>query len=135
MDLSAMTTCTYYCKNDLVHPLTHSSDRYVVGDRFHDGKKSGHKKETCKYHHIDNCFELKTYKSVLSEVINSKIKSTRLQSSSQQNLFHYFSYNRLMDYWHNRVIVDKQFNSMLKTKKDNEIIARDYLHRFIYQSS
>ncbi len=60
----------YYCKTDLVHPLTHSSDRYVVGDRFHDGKKSGHKKETCKYHHIDNCFELKTYKSVLSEVIN-----------------------------------------------------------------
>ncbi len=47
-----------------------------------------------------NCFELKTYKSVLSEVIYSKIKSTRLQSSSQQNLFHYFSYNRLMDYWH-----------------------------------
>ncbi len=39
----------YYCKTDLVHPLMYSSDRYVVGDRFHDGKKSGHKKETCKY--------------------------------------------------------------------------------------
>lgn len=96
-----------YCRINLTHPLSCTTNRYIVGDRFHDGPKtSGHKKETCKFHHIDNCAELKEYKSVLSEVINSKIKTKRLQSSSQQNLVHYFTYNRLMDYWHNRKIVD-----------------------------
>lgn len=74
-----------YCHRNLVHPLSRTTNRYVVGDRFHDGHKSGHKKDTCKFHHIDNCEEMKTYKSVLSEAINAKIKITRLQSSSQQN--------------------------------------------------
>jgi len=57
------------------------------------------------------CPELLQYKSVTSEVINSKIKSTRLQSSSQQNIYHYFFYNRLMDYWHMK-IVNKQLGKM-----------------------
>lgn len=115
-----------------MHPLTYTSDRYVVGDRFHDGKTSGHKKETCKYHNIDLCPELKPYQSVTSEVINSKIKSTRLQSSNQQNLVHYFIYNRLMDYWHNRTIVDKQYTAMMARMQPGESIIRDKLHRFVY---
>ena len=116
-----------------MHPLSHTTDRYIVGDRFHDGiKTSGHKKETCKFHRIDLCCELKSYKSVLSEVINAKIKTTRLQSSCQQNLVHYFTYNRLMDYWHNRQIVDKQFRAMGAKRKPDETIIRDHLHRFIY---
>ena len=33
-----------YTKMNLIHPLTFTRDRYVVGDRFHDGvKTSGHK--------------------------------------------------------------------------------------------
>ena len=67
---------------------------YVVDDRFHDGPiTSGHKKDTCKYHHMDLCPQLMNYilyKSMTSEVINSKIKSLRLQSSNQQNVFHYY---------------------------------------------
>ena len=122
-----------YTKMNLIHPLTFTTDRYVVGDRFHDGvKTSGHKKDTCKYHHMDLCPELSQYKSVTSEVINSKIKSTRLQSSSQQNTIHYFIYNRLMDYWHNRNIVDKQYRTMLLKIHPGETVIRDHLHRFIY---
>lgn len=124
---------THYSRINLMHPLTLTTDRYIVGDRFHDSiKTSGHKKDTCKFHHIDNCSELKEYKSVLSEVINAKIKSTRLQSSCQQNLIHYFAYNRLMDYWHNRKIVDKQFRNMFMKRKSGETVNRDHLHRFIY---
>ena len=71
--------------------MNYLNRRYIVGDRFHDGPStSGHKKSTCKYHHMDICPQLTTYKSVTSEVINSKIKSLRLQSSNQQNIFHYF---------------------------------------------
>ena len=116
-----------------MHPLTLTTNRYIVGDRFHDSiKTSGHKKETCKFHHIDLCPELREYKSVTSEVINSKIKSTRLQSSNQQNLAHYFIYNRLMDYWHNRNIVDKQYKAMASNMCPGETIIRDHSHRFVY---
>jgi len=97
----------------MVHPLTNTTDRYVVGDRFHDGRKvSGHKKNTCKFHNMRLCPELTQFQSVLSEVINSKIKTIRLQSSSQQNIQHYFFYNRLMDHWHNIEIVQKQLCQM-----------------------
>ena len=79
--------------------LTNAVDRYIVGDRFHDGPKtSGHKKAT---YNIDLCPELVSFQSITSEVLKSKIKSTRLQSSNQQNLHHYFFYNRLMDCWSN----------------------------------
>ena len=83
----------------MIHLLTNAADRYIVGDRFHDGPKtSGHKKSTCRYHNIDLCPELISFQSITSEVLNSKIKSTRFQSSNQQNLHHYFFYNRLMDH-------------------------------------
>ena len=117
-----------YTKMNLMHPLTCTTDRYIVGDRFHDGiKTSGDKKDTCKYHHMDLCPELKQYKSVTSEVINSKIKSVRYQSSSQQNIVHYILYNRLMDYWHNRNIIDKQYQTMLLHAHPGETVTRDEL--------
>lgn len=118
----------------LVHPLTQTVNRYVVGDRFHDGpKKSGHKKPTCKFHNMRLCPELTPFQSVTSEVINSKIKSTRLQSSCQQNMYHYFFYNRLMDYWHNMDIVNEQYRKMAAQAKSGETVVRDCLHRFIYK--
>ena len=120
----------------MVHPLTETFDRYIVGDRFHDSPKtSGHKRETCKFHNMKLCPELLRFQSVTSEVINSRIKSVRLKSSSQQNLTHYFFYNRLMDHWHNIAIVSKQLKHMQSKAKDGEIIVRDKLHRFVYACS
>jgi len=120
----------------VVHPLTETVDRYVVGDRFHDGyNKSGHKKATCKFHNMRLCPELTPFQSVTSEVINSKIKSTRLKSSCQQNMYHYFFYNRLMDYWHNVDIVTTQYKEMQAKAKLGEKVVRDSLHRFIYTPS
>ena len=118
------------------HPLTETTRRYVVGDRFHDGPSgTGHKRDTCKFHNMRLCPELLQYQSVTSEVINTKIKSTRLQSSSQQNIYHYFFYNRLMDYWHNMKIVNKQLGKMACKARPGEVVARDRLHRFIYVCS
>ena len=121
-----------YSKN-LTHPITRTTDKYIVGDRFHDSIKSGHKKSTCKFHNIDLCPELKQFQSVTSEVINSRIKSIQLKSSSQQNIHHYLLYNRLMDYWHNTSIIHKQYLRMLSNCRDDEIIVRDSLHRFVYK--
>ena len=120
----------------MVHPLTQTVGRYVVGDRFHDGPKtSGHKRDTCRFHNMKWCPELLNFQSVTSEVINSRIKTTRLKSSSQQNLTHYFFYNRLMDHWHNISIVSKQLQHMQAKAKDGEVIVRDKLHRFVYVCS
>ena len=119
--------------HSMIHPLTNAVDCYIVGDRFHDGPKtSGHKKATCKFHHIDLCPELVSVQTITSEVLNSKIKSTRLQSSNQQNLHHYFYYNRLMDYWNNLQIVNKQWLQMQRKAKPGEAIARDKFLRFCY---
>ena len=118
---------------NMTHPVTRRVDHYIVGDRFHE-KSGGHKKSTCKYHNVDLCPELRSYQTVTSEVINSKIKSTRLQSSNQQNLLHHFLYNRLMDYWHNRYIVDKQRNGFQKHAKIGEKVVRDVYYRFVYSS-
>ena len=109
--------------------------RYVVGDRFHDGPKTLGHKDTCKYHNMNLCPQLTTYKSVTSEVINSKIKSTRLQSSNQQNIVHYFIYNRLMDYFHNTSIIKKQYHTMQSKAQQGETVTRDYLYRFVYTKS
>ena len=121
-----------YSKN-LTHPITKTAEKYIVGDRFHDSIKSGHKKPTCKFHNIDLCPELKRFQSVTSEVINSRIKSIQLKSSSQQNIHHYLIYNRLMDYWHNTSIIHKQYLQMLSNCEENEIIVRDSLYRFVYK--
>ena len=116
-----------------IHPITGTTEKYIVGDRFHDSIKSGHKKPKCKYHNIDLCPELKPFQSVTSEVINGHIKSIQLKSSSQQNIRHFFIYNRLMDYWHNRTIIQKQFTQMTLQCKENEYVTRDHLHRFVYR--
>ena len=123
-----------YCSH-MVHPLTHTVDRYVVGDRFHDGGKvTGHKKPTCRFHYMRLFPELTQFQSVQSEVINAKIKMVRLQSSSQQNVQHYFFYNRLMDHWHNAEIVQKQFYQMQSKVQPGEVVVRDSLYRFVYTS-
>ena len=100
------------------HPITSSANYYIIGDRFHDSVKSGHKKAKCKFHNIDLCPELTSYQSVTSEIINGKIKSTQLRSSSQQNIRYY---NHLMDYWHNKHIVQKQLIELQKKCKPNEM--------------
>ena len=124
-----------HCRQ-ILHPLTQTTDRYIVGDRFHDGPlTSGHKKPTCKFQNMRLCPEVTQYQSVVSEVINSKIKTVRLQSSSQQNMQHYFFYNRLIDYWHNKTIIQKQLQQMKVKLQQGEIIVRDRLHRFVYACS
>lgn len=122
----------YYTHNYL-HPITATTQKFIVGDRFHDSVKSGHKKITCKFHNIDLCPELKSFQSITSEVINSRIKSVQLKSSSQQNLRHYFIYNRLMDYWRNITIVQKQYQQMALRCTEGEYKTRDPLHRFIFK--
>ena len=122
-----------YAMDHYLHPITGTVQKFIVGDRFHDSVKSGHKKYTCKFHNIDLCPELKPFQSITSEVINSRIKSVQLKSSSQQNLQHYLIYNRLMDYWHNIAIVKKQYQQMASRCTETEYVTRDCLHRFIYK--
>ena len=38
-----------------------------------------------------------------------------------------------MDYWHNRRIVETQLKTMQSNGKENKIVTRDHLYRFIYK--
>ena len=102
-----------YCKQGL-RSLTQTTDRYIVGDRFHDGPQtSGHKKTphasfiTCnfarKWHSINQWCQL-----------NSNIK---IAVEFPANVQHYmYFYNWLMDYWHNKNIIQKQLHQMNSNK-------------------
>ena len=115
-----------YCRS-MIHPFTNTVDRYIVGDRFHDGPKtSGHKKATCKYHNIDLCPELVSFQSITSEVLNSKIKSTRLQSS---NHHHYFFFSWIIGATC-RLFTSNGCRCM--RAKPGETVAREVFHRFCY---
>ena len=73
------------------------------------------------------CPELTQFQS---GIINSKIKSTRLQSSSQQNVYHYIL---LMDDWHNlKIDQSMQLAQMKAGMKLSETVAEDELYRFVY---
>lgn len=69
-----------------------------------------------------------------SSIQRSKVRGY-MQSSSQQNIYHYFCYNRLMDYWHNVNIVNKQLGKMVSKARSGEVVTRDRFYRFIYVCS
>lgn len=72
------------------------------------------------------CPQLTTYRSVTSEV-NSKIRATRLQSSNQQNSYHYSylqqTYGLLPQ--HGNAIVQKQCQIMASRAQYGEEVTRD----------
>ena len=99
--------------------LSHNKPyRYIVEDRFHDGPKaSGHKRYL-----YDLCPQLTTYKSVTSEVINSK-----MQQSTKQYLLFYTT-----DLWTTFTAQLLQPNNFTVWYPRREVI-RDNLHRFVYE--
>lgn len=104
-------------KNDLNNfedPKTRSTEKYFCGDRFHD-IKFPHKSELCRYHDINLVPELKAARTSEQENINSRRNRLRLRSACTQNLGTHLFYNGvIMDRAHNRAVVEKQAEGLLK---------------------
>lgn len=111
------------------HPLTNSSDRYVLGDRFHSSSNP-HKSPLCQFHDINLCAQANSITTSVQECQNNSKNVRRLRSSCQQNFGTHIFFNYLMDYYQNEQIVQSQKINLCKDKKDNEVLVRDELLRF-----
>jgi len=115
----------------LQHPLTQSTQQYVVGDWFHTSANP-HKSQLCEFHNINLCLQRDTIKTSYQECQNNSKNLKRLRSATMQSFPVYFVYNFLMDFYHNEEIVDRQRKHLLSSSLTNsQALRRDELHRFI----
>jgi len=115
---------------ELEHPLTRSTDRYVMGDRFHTATEP-HKSPLCEFHNLQHCNQAFTIKTSYQESENNRKNFLRLRSSTMQSFPVHFLYNYLMDFYHNENIVSSQKLKIEKTLDANQFLSRDIYHRFI----
>lgn len=116
--------------NPLQHPLTGSTRRYVVGDRFHT-TTNPHKSNLCAYHDINLCLQSDTIKTSYQECQNNSKNIKRLRCSTMQSFPVHFLYNFLIDFYHNENIVEKQRKQLSLTLKEGQVLQRDKFLRFV----
>ena len=114
-------------RQDMVHPISGKSRRFVLGDRFHTGTNP-HKSPLCRYHDIEKCAQSNALKTSYQESENSRKNNKRLRSSCMQSFHVHFFYNFLMDFYQNESIIKKQRNKLKGLK-----VTRDEYHRFVIQ--
>lgn len=114
----------------LQHPLTQSTQQYVVGDRFHTSANP-HKSQLCEFHNINLCLQRDTIKTSYQECQNNSKNLKRLRSATMQSFPVHFVYNFLMDFYHNEEIVDRQRKRLSLSLKGGQELRRDEHHRFI----
>ena len=111
------------------HPVTGTSDRYVLGDRFH-ASNNPHKSPLCQFHDINLCAQANTIKTSIQECQNNSKNVRRLRSTCQQNFAKHIFYNYLINFYQNEQIVKRQQINLCNDKKDTEVLVRDELLRF-----
>ena len=79
---------------NLEHPVSGSSRRFVLGDRFHNTSKP-HKSPLCLFHDIDLCMQSNTIKTSYQELENNHKNMKRLRSSTLQGFGLHFCFNYL----------------------------------------
>lgn len=114
----------------LQHPLTQSTQQYVVGHRFHTSANP-HKSQLCEFHNINLCLQRDTIKTSYQECQNNSKNLKRLRSATMQSFPVHFVHNFLMDFFHNEEIVDRQRKNLLSTLTESQELRRDGHHRFI----
>lgn len=117
-----------------IHPVTGSSRRYVLVDRFHSATNP-HKSPLCVFHDINLCLQGKSLKTSYQEAENNRKNRRRLQSSCVQGFGTHFFYNFLMDFYQNELIIEKQVQNLEKTMPEGYSIKRDKYMRLVYQAN
>lgn len=115
-----------------VHPLTGTSRRYVLGDRFHNANNP-HKSPLCLYHNIDLLAQSNSIKTSYQESENNRKNVRRLRSSCMQNFSTHFFYNYLMDFYQNEEIVKKQRALVSQNIQPGQKISRNIYMQFVVE--
>lgn len=114
-------------QQDMIHPISGKSRRFVLGDRFHTATNP-HKSPLCRYHDIEKCAQSNAVKTSYQESENSRKNNKRLRSSCMQSFHVHYFYNFLMDFYQNESIIKKQRNALKGLN-----ITRDEYFRFVIQ--
>ncbi|XP_028418895.1 HMG domain-containing protein 3-like [Dendronephthya gigantea] len=135
-----MLTTAEYRKSDndmiqvedgsMIHPLTGTSRRYVLGDRFHTASNP-HKSPLCEYHNINLLSQSNTIKTSYQESENNRKNVRRLRSSTMQNFSTHYFYNFLMDFYQNEEIVKKQHDVASRQLKPGQMLCRNSYMQFV----
>lgn len=113
------------------HPITGSTRRYVLGDRFH-AATNPHKSPLCRFHDLNLCLQANALKTSYQEAENNRKNMKRLQSSCVQGFGTHFFYNFLMDFYQNEKIVTKQLETLRDRFPNMFNVVRDKYMRFVY---
>lgn len=113
------------------HPITGSTRRYVLGERFH-AATNPHKSPLCRFHDLNLCLQANALKTSYQEAENNRNNMKRLQSSCVQGFGTHFFYNFLMDFYQNEKIVTKQLETLRDRFPNTFNVVRDKYMRFVY---
>ncbi len=113
-----------------VHPVSGTTDRYILGDRFHSSSNP-HKSPLCAYHDINNCAQANCVTTSVQESQNNRKNVRRLRSTCHQSFETHILFNYLMDFYQNEQIVKAQERNISKLLKPDQKLVRDHMLRFV----
>ncbi|EMP24691.1 HMG domain-containing protein 3 [Chelonia mydas] len=113
-------------EHSVQHPVTKSTARRIVHTGAEQNSQSG---PTARHRSISLCQELEPYSAIITAINDSKISSVRQRPITFDNATHYYLYNRLMDFFTSREIVNRQIHEIVQSCQPGEVVIRDTLYR------
>ncbi|XP_048715709.2 HMG domain-containing protein 3 isoform X4 [Caretta caretta] len=113
-------------EHSVQHPVTKSTARRIVHTGAEQNSQSG---PTARHRSISLCQELEPYSAIITAINDSKTSSVRQRPITFDNATHYYLYNRLMDFFTSREIVNRQIHEIVQSCQPGEVVIRDTLYR------
>ncbi|XP_073211442.1 HMG domain-containing protein 3 isoform X3 [Lepidochelys kempii] len=113
-------------EHSVQHPVTKSTARRIVHTGAEQNSQSG---PTAQHRSISLCQELEPYSAIITAINDSKTSSVRQRPITFDNATHYYLYNRLMDFFTSREIVNRQIHEIVQSCQPGEVVIRDTLYR------
>lgn len=113
-------------EHSVQHPVTKSTARRIV----HTGAEQNSQSDaTAQHRSISLCQELEPYSAIITAINDSKTSNVRQRPITFNNATHYYLYNRLMDFFTSREIVNRQIHEIVQSCQPGEVVIRDTLYR------
>ncbi|XP_038268508.1 HMG domain-containing protein 3 isoform X3 [Dermochelys coriacea] len=113
-------------EHSVQHPVTKSTARRIVHTGAEQNSQSG---PTAQHRSISLCQELEPYSAIITAINDSKTTNVRQRPITFDNATHYYLYNRLMDFFTSREIVNRQIHEIVQSCQPGEVVIRDTLYR------
>lgn len=108
------------------HPVTKSACRRVLHP---EAEPSSRDDPTARCRSLSLCRELEPYGAIVAAIDGSKTSNVRQRPLVFDSATHYYLYNRLMDFFSSREIVNRQIHEIVQSCQPGEVVIRDTLYR------